>query len=271
MFQNRTRKKEELTYINLTIEVEEGKLNDEFYIYFKLTDIFNNIRYSRVNYLFLIHKDIEVKEDKITKDNVTYEKLTKKDKELSVTLNGNKLYDKDEIVREIGDKDEPLKKGIDYKIKNNKIIIMQDYLNKLRDTTGSYFTICCNPSGKSHGLKVPYSIYMYTKKPDKVKITNYKYSNNATPTISGTGEKGYLVSITNENKEVIGTTTVDENGKWQITISKLPKDTNHKIFIFQTDLEANTTSDPFEYIPGSVSVIENKTITHTKPTKKINP
>lgn len=48
------------------------------------------------------------------------------------------------------------------------------------------------------------------------------------------------------------------NGKWQLTTSKLPKDTNHKIFIFQTDLEANTTSYPFEYIPGCISVIEIK-------------
>ncbi len=266
-FATEQEKNEERTYINPTIKLEEGKFNDEFYIYFKLTDIFNNIRYSRFNGRCLIHKDIKVEEDKITKDNVTYEKLTKKDKELSLTLNGNTLYDEDDIVRAIGDKKEPLKKDIDYKIKeNNKIIIMQNYLNKLKDITGSYFTIYYNPAGKPHAYKAPHSIYMYTKKPDKVKVTDYKYSNSTTPTISGTGKKGYLVSITNENKEVIGTTTVDENGKWQITTSKLPKDTNHKIFIFQTDLEANTTSDPFEYTkPKPVTVTSCKEPVSKRP------
>lgn len=179
----------ECTYIEPTIELEKGKLNDKFYIYAKFKDIFNNIRYVRFDGLCLIHKDIEVKEDKITKDNVTYEKLTKKDKELSVTLNGNTLCGKDEIVRAIGYKKEPLKKDIDYKIKNNKITIMQDYLNKLKDTTGSYFTIYYNPAGETNYTKAPHTIYMYTKKPDKVKVADYKYSNSTTPTISRTEKK----------------------------------------------------------------------------------
>ena len=232
------------------IDLEEGKLNDQFYVYCKLTDIFNNIRYARFNSHVLIHKDIEVKEDKITEANVTYKKLTKKDKEFSVTLNKNTLCEKDEIVKVIDYKTEKsLQKNTDYTIEGNKITIKQNYLDKLKDTTDNYLTIYYYPAGKTDCGKTFHQIHISTKKPDKIKITNYEYSNSTDPTISGTGEKGCLVSITNENKEIIGTTIVAENGKWQLTTSKLPKDTNHKISIFQTDLEANTTSDPLEYIP----------------------
>ena len=264
------------TYIEPKIQLENGKLNDKFYIYARFKDIFNNIRYVRFDGACLIHKDIEVKEDKITKDNVTYERLTKKDKELDVTLNGNTLCgkgkitkdnvtykeDKELIVRVIADekgsvKEESLKKDSDYKIKDNKITITQNYFDKLKDKTDFYFTIYYHPAGKDTAHEAPHTIHISTKKPDKVTVTNYEHSNETSSTIYGTGKKGCLVSLTNENKEVIGTTMVDKNGRWQLTTSKLPKDINHKISIFQTDLEANTTSDPFEYIPGNTIITFN--------------
>lgn len=264
------------TYIEPKIQLENRKLNDKFYIYARFKDIFNNIRYVRFDGNCLIHKDIKVKEDKITKDNVTYERLTKKDKELYVTLNGNTLCgkgkitkdnvtykeDKELIVRVIADekgsvKKESLKKDNDYKIEDNKITITQNYFDKLKDKTDFFFTIYYHPAGKDTAHEAPHTIHISTKKPDKVTVTNYEHSNETSSTIYGTGKKGCLVSLTNENKEVIGTTMVDKNGKWQLTTSKLPKDINHKISIFQTDLEANTTSDPFEYIPGNTIITFN--------------
>lgn len=64
----------------------------------------------------------------------------------------------------------------------------------------------------------------------------------ARPTISGTGEPGATVTVTVDG-EVVGTTTVREDGTWSVTLSADLADGEHNISVTATDRAGNTATD----------------------------
>ena len=60
-----------------------------------------------------------------------------------------------------------------------------------------------------------------------------------TPTITGIGDVGSIVKIT-DGTQIIGTATVDSTGKWQITTSQLGEG-NHSLLAVATDIAGNVS------------------------------
>ncbi|EMF0720256.1 BapA prefix-like domain-containing protein [Citrobacter freundii] len=79
-------------------------------------------------------------------------------------------------------------------------------------------------------------------------ITGNAITNDDTPTLTGTGEAGSLISIT-DNGILIGMTTVDDQGNWSFTPNPPLDEGVHNLTITQTDdagnVSAETTVPPF--------------------------
>ena len=66
-------------------------------------------------------------------------------------------------------------------------------------------------------------------------------TDDKTPTFSGKGEKGSVVTIKDENGNVIGETTITSNdGSWSITTSEL-QNGSHKVTVTETDTAGNVS------------------------------
>jgi LPXTG-motif cell wall-anchored protein len=67
-------------------------------------------------------------------------------------------------------------------------------------------------------------------------------TDDSTPTISGTGEPGNTVTVTDEEGAVLGSAEVDPDGSWQVVAPELP-DGDHTITATQTDADGNTSEE----------------------------
>jgi len=99
-------------------------------------------------------------------------------------------------------------------------------------------------------------------------------TDNPTPPITGTGEPGATVEVTIDGN-VVGTTTVDENGDWTFTPTESLDDGEHSVTVTQTD-EAGNESVPSEPVvitvdteapaaPVITSPSDGDTVTDTTP------
>lgn len=64
---------------------------------------------------------------------------------------------------------------------------------------------------------------------------------DATPTITGTGEAGTIISLKNASGTVLGTGTVDASGKWTISLTTELTDGTYTYFLNSTDVLGNTS------------------------------
>ncbi|QBH94949.1 hypothetical protein EKN56_00085 [Limnobaculum zhutongyuii] len=80
-------------------------------------------------------------------------------------------------------------------------------------------------------------------------ILNGSQTDDTTPTFSGEGEPGNIITITDGGK-VIGSTVIDENGAWTFTPETPLEEGAHNIVVTETDKAGNTSdpSDSFEFV-----------------------
>ncbi|WP_162940822.1 Ig-like domain-containing protein [Rahnella bruchi] len=76
---------------------------------------------------------------------------------------------------------------------------------------------------------------------EQVPLANGSLTDDATPTFSGTGQPGCLVTIY-ANGKVIGSTQVDKDGNWAFTPAMPLTDGHHQIVVTQTDSHGNTSA-----------------------------
>ncbi|UXN09434.1 Ig-like domain-containing protein [Bartonella sp. HY328] len=71
-------------------------------------------------------------------------------------------------------------------------------------------------------------------------ITSGSSTDDTTPTFSGTGEVGSTITIKDKDGTVVGTTTVDSDGKWSVTTDELAEGT-HNLTVTSTDAAGNVS------------------------------
>ncbi|WP_182418044.1 Ig-like domain-containing protein [Bartonella sp. HY038] len=71
-------------------------------------------------------------------------------------------------------------------------------------------------------------------------ITSGSSTDDTTPTFSGTGEVGSTITIKDKDGTVVGTTTVDSDGKWSVTADELAEGT-HNLTVTSTDAAGNVS------------------------------
>ena len=141
--------------------------NDKSVIYARITDVAGNT-------VIINSKGIVVYTDATTSDSVEYTRTTKTDVTSAIELKGN-------TVEEIRNGNTVLTEGTDYEIKDSRIVLKGEYLEKL--SVGDYcLSVSYNPYGEvygedAHGIKVADSTIKVTvKRADSesadTKITN---------------------------------------------------------------------------------------------------
>ncbi|MBF4583283.1 hypothetical protein ITJ54_11445, partial [Curtobacterium sp. VKM Ac-2865] len=80
-----------------------------------------------------------------------------------------------------------------------------------------------------------------TKAPDSPKVTSPSDLADGSGPITGTAEPGTVVVIRDENGDVIGSDTADENGKWSVELDAPLKDGSHDLEIVASDKAGNTS------------------------------
>ncbi|MCD1124875.1 Ig-like domain-containing protein [Jinshanibacter sp. LJY008] len=80
-------------------------------------------------------------------------------------------------------------------------------------------------------------------------ISNGSETDDTTPTFSGEGEPGNIITVIDGGK-VIGTAIIDENGAWTFTPETPLEEGKHNITVTETDKAGNTSepSDGFEFV-----------------------
>lgn len=84
--------------------------------------------------------------------------------------------------------------------------------------------------------------------PEDGEIKKGSVTNDATPTLSGTGEPGAVIKIYDGDK-VVGSGIVDKDGKWSVELKEPLSDGHHQLQITATDKagnESEKSSPPFE-------------------------
>ncbi|WP_419420274.1 Ig-like domain-containing protein [Legionella sp. D16C41] len=95
--------------------------------------------------------------------------------------------------------------------------------------------------------------------------TNGSTTNDPTPTISGTGESGATVTVTEGTSTVLGTALVDSGGTWALTPITSLTDGIHTIQATQTDV-AGSTSPPSAPVTFTVDTVAPAAPVITSPT-----
>ncbi|MBF4583284.1 hypothetical protein ITJ54_11450, partial [Curtobacterium sp. VKM Ac-2865] len=115
--------------------------------------------------------------------------------------------------------DEPLKDG-----KHDLEIVAEDTAGNTSDPTKT-------------------TVDVDTEAPDAPKVTSPADLADGKGPITGTAEPGTAIVIRDENGDVIGSDTADENGNWTVELEEPLKDGSHDLEIVASD-KAGNTSDP---------------------------
>ncbi|WP_054177789.1 Ig-like domain-containing protein [Trabulsiella odontotermitis] len=133
-----------------------------------------------------------------------------------------------------------------------------------------------DPAGNTGDLSGSYTVVIDLTAPDKPAIPtitdnaapgtgnvgNNGATNDTTPTISGTGDAGNLITLYNGNTP-IGSTQVDSNGNWSFTPSPALPEDSYTLTVKETDPAGNTSvaSDAITFTidttPPAAPVISN--------------
>ncbi|WHP32497.1 Ig-like domain-containing protein [Trabulsiella odontotermitis] len=119
-----------------------------------------------------------------------------------------------------------------------------------------------DPAGNTGELSGSYTVVVDLTAPDKPAVPtitdnaapgtgivgNNGATNDTTPTISGTGDAGNLITIYNGNTP-IGSTQVDSNGNWSFTPSPALPEASYTLTVKEADPAGNTSvaSDPITF------------------------
>ncbi|SDT12986.1 Ig-like domain-containing protein [Microlunatus soli] len=115
----------------------------------------------------------------------------------------------------------------------------------LADGDYTITAVATDSAGNDSPTSAPSTFTVDTTAPDAPVITapaDGSTSNDSTPTISGTGEAGTTVEVTVDG-DVIGTTTVDEDGNWSLPVPAPLADGDHTATATQTDPAGNTSGE----------------------------
>ncbi|MCV6626332.1 MAG: Ig-like domain-containing protein, partial [Cellvibrionaceae bacterium] len=78
--------------------------------------------------------------------------------------------------------------------------------------------------------------------PPNLTVDSVGPTTDNTPDIVGTGDPGNLVEVYDPNGNLIGTTTVDENGNWSVTPANPIPDPGYQVTVVTTEPSGNTTT-----------------------------
>jgi len=121
--------------------------------------------------------------------------------------------------------------------------------NHLDDGTYTITATQTDPAGNTSPASAPDTFTVDTTAPDAPVITGPTDGSTVgdnTPPITGTGEPGDTVIVTDEDGNTVGTATVGSDGSWNLTPTIPFDDGQHTITSTQTDPAGNTSlaSDP---------------------------
>ncbi|MEX0428447.1 Ig-like domain-containing protein, partial [Nocardioides sp. DS6] len=120
---------------------------------------------------------------------------------------------------------------------------------ELAEGTYTISALQTDAAGNDSATSDPVIFTVDTTAPDAPAITGPKDGsevNDSTPTISGTGEAGDTVTVTDENGTTVCTATVQADGTWSCTPDTALTDGDHTLTATQTDPAGNESpaSDP---------------------------
>jgi VCBS repeat-containing protein len=134
--------------------------------------------------------------------------------------------------------------------------------NDLPEGTNVLTATATDPAGNTGDISGSYTVVVDVTAPDKPAIPtvtddaapdtgpvgNNGFTNDTTPTFSGTGDAGNLITIFNGNT-AIGSTQVDSNGNWSFTPSPALPENSYTLTVKETDPAGNTSvaSDPIVF------------------------
>ncbi|HIC43211.1 MAG TPA: hypothetical protein EYO73_02630, partial [Sulfurimonas sp.] len=100
--------------------------------------------------------------------------------------------------------------------------------------------ISTDATGNSREASENTSFIIDTQAPDSPIINELGSTNDTTPTLTGEGEVGSTIVIS-INSEIVGETTVAENGQWTYTLEDVLREGDYAISATSTDKAGNTS------------------------------
>lgn len=137
----------------------------------------------------------------------------------------------------------------------------------LEDREYTFVATQTDPAGNTSDESNAVTVVVDTTAPDAPVITgptSGTITNDPSPTISGTGEPGATITVTDGDGNVILTTTVDEDGNWSGTPDEPLVEGTHTLTATQTD-KAGNTSAPSNEVDLEVDVTVPDPLTVTGP------
>ena len=126
--------------------------------------------------------------------------------------------------------------------------------------------ISTDATGNSREASENTSFIIDTQAPDSPIINELGSTNDTTPTLTGEGEVGSTIVIS-INSEIVGETTVAENGQWTYTLEDVLREGDYAISATSTDKAGNTS---YASITSVITIVISCSISLIVTTKLVS-